>query len=104
MLKDRLLRRLVPAVPAIARTPLAPALDLADFFVRLGRPEWAHLPPASLRMRIGVGNRILRNHRDFIEAGRSLVAELSAKGYLDPGATVLELGCGCGRNALALRE
>jgi SAM-dependent methyltransferase len=52
-------------------------------------------------MRIGVGNRILRNHRYFIESGRELIDELAARRYLVPSSRVLELGCGCGRNAIA---
>jgi SAM-dependent methyltransferase len=102
MKKDKILRSLVPSVPVLARTPLTPLLDLADYFIKKAHPEWAHLPPASLRMRIGVGNRILRNHSHFIESGKSIVNELNGKGYLKSDSQVLELGCGCGRNAIAI--
>ena len=102
--KYRLLRTLVPSVPVLARTPVATMLDIADYFVKMGHPEWSNLPPASLRIRIGVGNRILRNHQLFIEFGKSIVTELSGKGYLTPQSHVLELGCGCGRNAIAFSE
>jgi ubiquinone/menaquinone biosynthesis C-methylase UbiE len=104
MKADRLLRRIVPSIPVLARTPVAPLLDIADSFIRRSHPEWAGLPPASLRMRIGVGNQILRNHRYFIESGDATVAGLAGKGYLHTGSQVLELGCGCGRNALALMK
>lgn len=97
----RLLRRLVPSVPVLARTPLAALLDVADSYVRRGHPEWAKLPPASLRMRIGVGNRILNNHDEFIAQANGLVRDLSERGYLATDSQVLELGCGCGRNARA---
>ena len=103
-MKNRILRKLVPSVPVLARTPVAPVLDFADYFVKRMHPEWMTLPPASLRMRIGVGNRILRNHRQFIESGNNLVSELSGKGYLRPDSRLLELGCGCGRNAIALSK
>ncbi len=53
-------------------------------------------------MRIGVGNRILRNHRYFIDSGKNIVRELTEKEYLNPESQVLELGCGCGRTATAL--
>ncbi|HSP88426.1 MAG TPA: class I SAM-dependent methyltransferase, partial [Ignavibacteriaceae bacterium] len=53
------------------------------------------------RMRIGVGNRILNNHKIFINSAQSLIDELKDKGYLKEDSKVLELGCGCGRNALA---
>lgn len=95
---------LVPSIPVLARTPLALVLDAADYFIKHRHPEWSKLPPASLRMRIGVGNRILRNHQQFIESGNGIVTELSSKGYLDPASHILELGCGCGRNAVAFSK
>jgi SAM-dependent methyltransferase len=75
-----------------------------DRFIILKHPEWRSLPPASLRMRIGVGNRILRNHRYFVESGQALIDELSDRHYLTRESEVLELGCGCGRNAFALKR
>ena len=102
MNRDRILRALVPSVPVLARTPLVFLLDTADYFLKKNHPEWSKLPPASFRMRIGVGNRILRNHQVFIDSGNAIVSELSVKGYLTPHSHVLELGCGCGRNAFAL--
>ncbi len=102
MKKDRILRLLVPSVPVLARTPITLLLDAGDYLLKKVHPEWAHLPPASLRMRIGVGNRILRNHQYFLESGQAIVTELNAKGYLQPSSKVLELGCGCGRNAVAI--
>lgn len=101
---DHLVRRFVPAVPPLARTHFSVVLDGADLLLRRKRREWADLPPASLRMRIGVGNRILCNHDTFLAAGRQLVGDLTSRGVLNPSSAVLELGCGCGRNALALRD
>jgi SAM-dependent methyltransferase len=101
MNKDKFLRKLVPSIPVLARTPVATFLDIADYFIKKNHPDWSKLPPASLRMRIGVGNKILRNHQQFIDSGNGIIEELSGKGYLDPGSHVLELGCGCGRNAIA---
>jgi len=99
---DRFVRRLVPSAAVLGRSRLAPLLDLADRAVTWRHPEWRGLPPASLRVRIGVGNRILMNQRDFLDHGRRTVEELDRRGCLRPGAAVLELGCGCGRNAIAL--
>jgi len=103
-MKDKLLRKIVPSVPVLARTPLAKLLDLADSFIKFKHPGWSHLPPASLRMRIGVGNRILRNHQYFLQSGNGLVEELSQRKYLTPDSRILELGCGCGRTAIALLQ
>lgn len=104
MINDKFLRLLVPSVPILARTPVAPLLDVADYYLRKSNSEWSNLPPASLRMRIGVGNQILRNHKNFIEFGKIIVAELNDKNYLNPSSQVFELGCGCGRNAKALSQ
>lgn len=104
MKKDRFLRMLVPSVPVLARTPLAVLLDTADRYIKRRHPEWRDLPPASLRMRIGVGNTILRNHAYFVASGKAIVDELAGRGVLTPDSTVLELGCGCGRNAVAIKQ
>ncbi|HVZ48624.1 MAG TPA: class I SAM-dependent methyltransferase [Gemmatimonadaceae bacterium] len=95
---------LVPSVPVLSRTPMAAVLDVADGFIKRRHPEWARLPPASLRMRIGVRNRILRNHEFFIESARGIVADFVRWGIVHPASHVLELGCGCGRIAAALGE
>jgi hypothetical protein len=99
-MKDKILRKLIPSVPLLARTPLAFLLDIADYCIRTGHPEYAHLPPASLRMRVGVGNKLLRNHLLFIETGRSFVTDLRNRRYLNPKSHVFEIGCGCGRLAM----
>jgi SAM-dependent methyltransferase len=102
--KDRWLRRLVPSVPVVARWPgVAPALDGADAVLRRVDRRYADLPPASLRLRIGVDNRLLRNATVWDDAVR-FVARLVDRGWIHDGATVLELGAGVGRNAVALRR
>jgi cyclopropane fatty-acyl-phospholipid synthase-like methyltransferase len=98
----RLLRRLVPSVPVLSRSPLTALLDGADAIVKRRHPEWSRLPPASLRMRIGVGNFILFNHAAFVAQANELVGELARRRILAPDSHVLEIGCGCGRNAAAL--
>lgn len=97
-----LLRRVIPSVPILARAPIAALLDGADALVMRRHPEWSHLPPASLRMRIGVANSILFNHAAFLAQAGDLVEELSRRGCIAPDSRVLEIGCGCGRNAMAL--
>lgn len=96
----KLIRKFVPSVAVLARTPVAPVLDLFDWYIRRNHPEWQKLPPASLRMRIGVGNLILRNHQAYLLSQNLLSDELGARGYLKTGSSVLELGCGCGRYAI----
>lgn len=98
--KMKIIRKFIPSVAVLARTPLAPVLDIVDSYLRRGHPEWQKLPPASLRMRIGVGNLILRNHQAYLLSQNLLSDELGARGYLKTGADILELGCGCGRYAI----
>ena len=103
-MKDRLLRRVLPSTPVLARWPVVPrALDAADWVLHRRDPRYSGLPPASLRMRIGVGNRLLRNAHVFDNA-KSIVARYVEQGWLVGGARVLDLGSGIGRNAVALRE
>ena len=103
-MKDRVIRKLVPSVPVIARWPLVPrALDVADKVVNGRDPRYDDLPPASLRMRIGVSNRLLRNASVF-EEGQDLVRRCVAGGLVSAGDRVLELGSGVGRNLMALRS
>lgn len=103
-MKDRLLRRLLPSTPVLARWPIVPrALDAADWVLRRRDPRYAALPPASLRMRIGVGNRILRN-ADVFEHGQDIVRRCVEQGWVGDGARILDLGSGLGRNAVALRD
>jgi SAM-dependent methyltransferase len=54
-------------------------------------------------MRIGVGNRLLRNAAVFDQA-QSIVRRCVEKGLVGDGARVLDLGSGIGRNAVALRD
>lgn len=103
-MKDRWIRRFVPSMPTVARWPAVPALlDAADGVLRRYDARYAELPPASLRLRIGVDNRVLRNAHVWADADR-YVSRLVERGWVADGGRVLELGAGLGRNALALRR
>ena len=103
-MKDRLLRRAIPSMPVVARWPgVNRGLDLADRVLRHYDPRYSSLPPASLRLRIGVSNRILRNAIVF-EEGQALVARFVERGWVGDGSAILELGSGAGRNAFAFRD
>lgn len=74
--------------------------DPVDFIVRAvsGRRS---LPPYSIRVRSN-GVRQDIGGKGFILVGRQIVNLLRAQAGLKPDSRVLEVGCGCGRNALAL--
>lgn len=103
-MKDRLIRRLAPSTAVVARWPLVPqALDGADWVLRRVDSRYAELPPASLRIRIGVSNRLLRNAHVY-EMGQQVVRRFAERGWVHDGSRVLELGSGVGRNARALKD
>jgi len=102
--KDRLIRRVAASTALVARWPVVPrALDGADWVLRRVDSRYAALPPASLRMRIGVSNRMLRNANVY-EMGQQIVRRFRDRGWVSDGARILELGSGVGRNAVALRD
>jgi SAM-dependent methyltransferase len=94
----------LPSTPVLARWPVFPrALDAADWVLHRRDPRYAALPPASLRIRIGVGNRLLRNAEIFDDA-HAIIRRYVEEGWVADGARVLDLGSGIGRNAVALRD
>ena len=63
---DRVLRKLFPSTSKLTFNPLfRAAVNAFDAVPRLMFPEFRSLPPNHLRIRIGVGNRILNNQTHF---------------------------------------
>jgi SAM-dependent methyltransferase len=85
----------VSAAAASGRRALtALRLRTQDAVDRLGGQHDPLLPPRRLRGRVGDG--------DFEAIGEALVELLRRHGGLEPNATVLDAGCGCGRVARVL--
>jgi SAM-dependent methyltransferase len=101
---DRSIRKLVPSV---ARSSYNPIVNwVGDTFasaLSFPFPELRQLPPNHLRIRIGVGNRILANHVHFIEMGNWYWLEFLSRQYCTSTSDIVELGCGCGRIARPLK-
>lgn len=94
----------MPSTPVLARWPIVPrALDAVDSILRRYDPRYAELPPASLRMRIGIGNRLLRN-ADVFDHGQEIVRRCVENGWVEGGGRILDLGSGIGRNTVAFRD
>ena len=100
---DRLARRVVGSVPVLSRNrALMAAADALDQVVSFPFPELRSLPPNRMRIRVGVGNRLLFNGVGFLEYGAGTVVELMSNGYLTLDSRVVDIGCGCGRFPHAL--
>ncbi len=79
-------------------------LDAADWLLRRPYRELRALPPNRFRIRVGVGNRLLANAVHYRTFATNFWLDAFASGVAGPGSDILDIGCGCGRFALTLRE
>jgi SAM-dependent methyltransferase len=102
---DRVVRGFVPSLGKASYNPIFKTVGNTIASV-LGLPfrELRQLPPNHLRLRVGVGNRVLTNHVYFLERGRLVWLEFLSRQYCTSKSDVVELGCGCGRIARALKD
>jgi SAM-dependent methyltransferase len=102
---DRLIRKLIPSTSRLTFNPLFKAtVNSADILPRMIYPEFRGLPPNHLRIRVGVGNRILNNQVHFLVHARDFWMFVFGQGLADAGSTILDIGSGCGRWAHWLRD
>jgi SAM-dependent methyltransferase len=102
---DRIYRRFAPSVAKLSYNPFVKIGGNAIAgMLALPFPELRRLPPNHLRLRVGAGNRLLNGHVDFIEAGSRCWLTFLSRKYCTSSSDVVELGCGCGRLARALRD
>jgi SAM-dependent methyltransferase len=80
------------------------AVNAFDVVPRLVFPEYRALPPNHLRIRIGVGNRILNNQSHFLVHARDFWMFVFAEGIATMHSDILDIGVGCGRWAHWLRD
>jgi len=101
----RLLRRLIPSIPVLTRSRLLfLPLDLLDAALARIFPELRGLPPARLRIRTGVRSKFVFNQVWFRYSHRSFWEDAFAAGWVEPDSSILDIGSGSGRAAVALRE
>jgi hypothetical protein len=107
---DRALRKLYPSTSKLTFNPLfRAAVNAFDVVPRLIFPEFRSLPPNHLRIRIGVGNRILNNQTHLVarstsrscSAGSSAARRVSAIGA--PVGALTELSAVHGRRRVGWR-
>jgi SAM-dependent methyltransferase len=104
-LSDRSIRRFIPAVPALSRVrPLMWPIDLLDRALCWPIREFRGLPPNHLRIRVGVGNRLFFNAAQFRAMPINFWLDAFAEGHATMSSRILDLGCGCGRFAMPLRD
>jgi ubiquinone/menaquinone biosynthesis C-methylase UbiE len=103
--RQRLVRRFLPSVvPLSHRKAVTVPLDLIDRTAARPFREFRALPPNRLRIRVGVGDRLLFNHPQFLTHGADLAIRIFALGLARFDSSILEIGCGCGRLAMALQH
>jgi len=97
---NRLLRLFVPSVARLSYHPLFKMLNpIADIPI-LFNASYRNLPPNHLRVRIGVGNKLLFNHHYYLQAGQYFYNQFALRGYIQQNSTILEIGSGAGRMAM----
>ncbi len=102
---DRAIRKIFPSTSLLTFNPLfRTIINAFDIVPRLIYPEFRDLPPNHLRVRIGVGNRILNNQVHFLMHARDFWMFVFTEGLADAGSTILDIGSGCGRWAHWLRD
>jgi SAM-dependent methyltransferase len=102
---DRALRKLFPSTSKLTFNPLfRSAVNAADLIPRLIFPEFRTLPPNHLRIRVGVGNRILNNQSHFLVHARDFWMFVFSEGIANLHSNILDIGVGCGRWAHWLRD
>jgi SAM-dependent methyltransferase len=102
---DRALRKLFPSTSKLTFNPLfRAAVNAFDVVPRLMFPEFRTLPPNHLRIRIGVGNRILNNQTHFLVHARDFWMFVFSEGIATMHSEILDIGVGCGRWAHWLRD
>ena len=102
---DRAIRKIFPSTSKLTFNPLFKAtVNAFDILPRMIWPELRDLPPNHLRIRIGVGNRILNNQTHFLVHARDFWMFVFTEGLANSKSTILDIGSGCGRWAHWLRD
>jgi SAM-dependent methyltransferase len=99
------LRRLAPSVSRLTYHPwVRRLLDLFDVLPALFFREFRRLPPNHLRCRVGVSNRIFANQVLHLQRGVPAWLFWFAEGWCSLDSDIVELGVGCGRRAMHVRD
>jgi ubiquinone/menaquinone biosynthesis C-methylase UbiE len=102
---DKMLRRVVPATARLTYNPLFKAVvNSFDLFPKLMYRELSRIPPNHMRIRVGVGNRILANQVIYLTGSKDFWMHVFHEGLCRLDSTIVDIGSGCGRYAHPLRD
>lgn len=79
-------------------------LDWIDRLLSSPFREARRLPPNRFRIRVGVGNRVLFNQFHHLLLPINFWFHVFSRGYASFDSQILDIGCGCGRFAMPLRD
>jgi SAM-dependent methyltransferase len=101
---DRLMRAFIPTTTKLSYIPVFRVLgNVLSEIPSLFYPEFRGLPPNHLRVRVGVGNKLLFNQAYHLQVGAGFWLSWLSSRYVKADSDILEIGCGCGRIAHHLR-
>jgi SAM-dependent methyltransferase len=102
---EKLIRTLIPSTVVLSHNPAFRLIgNPLSQIPALLYPEFRDLPPNHLRVRVGVGNRLLFNQTQHLQIGKDFWPQWLAAGYVSDTSEIVEIGCGCGRVAHHLRN
>jgi SAM-dependent methyltransferase len=101
---DYHIRKFVPSVAHLSYNPLFKLLNPISNLPNMLHSDYRGLPPNHLRVRVGVGNKILFNQKHHLQLGRDFHALCRARGMYRDDSTIVEIGSGVGRIAWPLRD
>jgi SAM-dependent methyltransferase len=102
---EKAIRRVLPATARLTYNPIFKMLvDSLDVIPKRMYQELAKIPPNHMRIRIGVGNRILANHVIFVTGSKDFWMHAFHAGLCRLDSTIIDIGSGCGRYAHPLRD
>jgi len=102
---ERLLRRIVPSLSKLTYNAVFSRLvDITDAPLSALFQETRSLPPNHLRIRVGVGKKILNNQIRYLTEAYWFWLNAALKGYLSEDSTIVDIGVGIGRSAHVLRD